>query len=265
MPTPPLPQNLIDQFTSRAQAVRRIIVLKEVREFRAFCCDINSNGIMGVAKEPVPVISVTPNPICAGASISWDVSDSYAPGSTVTSITVDFGDGSPTTSSTSGTHTYAAAGTYEFQVTVGEGGGRNQTSTVEIVVVDCGTPITGAWSYASTDGYGVFFIDWSDDTPEWQARNTGLEGIALNVRALKLKPGTKHLSPVNHELWAATADGVYRTTNGGNNWEKLVLPNPSNLEFMEVVPITVEQLDFVNVVFDPLDDNTVYVEARVVE
>jgi hypothetical protein len=38
---------------------------------------------MGVSVSPSLNISVTPNPVCLGNSIAWDLSGSYAPGSSI--------------------------------------------------------------------------------------------------------------------------------------------------------------------------------------
>ena len=43
---------LFDNVVSRTQSARYKSVLKEVRQFRAYCCNIDAAGIMGVSKEP---------------------------------------------------------------------------------------------------------------------------------------------------------------------------------------------------------------------
>ena len=258
---------LFDNVPDRAQAVRYKAVLKEVREFRAYCCDIDTNSIMGVAKEPVIILDVSPNPICLGFSIDWDMTQSYAPGSTVSSWSINFGDSNSDSGASigtaSGTHIYAAAGTYTISATVTEGLGKTQTSELEVNVITCsdGPTTLGSWTYISSDGQGVYFIDWSEGTPTWTSRNTGLEGNALFVRSLVIKPATKHLSDDNHILWAATLDGVYKSENGGRSWGKINLPDPSNVEFVDDPAATVDELDFHHIVFDPNDEDKVFVLA----
>lgn len=156
MATAPLPQSIIDRITARSQSVRWTAILREIREFRAYCCNIDSDAIMNVSKEPVAILTLTPNPICLGSAMAWDFTGSYAPGSTITSRDIDFGD-SNTDSGVSGTHTYAASGTYTVTATVTEGGGTTQTVTEEVNVIDCSDSLLLNNIYASTDGSGVFY------------------------------------------------------------------------------------------------------------
>ena len=90
--TPPIPVGIINKLKARSQSVRFAAVFREVREFRAYCCNINSDNIMGVSKQPVVILTITPNPVCLGNAISWDFTGSYAPGSTITNRAIDFGD-----------------------------------------------------------------------------------------------------------------------------------------------------------------------------
>lgn len=266
--TSPFPVNILNKLKARSQSSRWTMMLKETREFRAYCCNIDSDSIMGVAKEPVIVASFTPNPICVGANMSWDISSSYAPGSTLTGWTVDFGDLSSTSGSDfpndtiSGTHSYASAGTYTIVVNITEGLGLTQESSYEIIVVDCGELIgTELWSYASTDGEGVFFIDWTDADPQWEDKNMGLEDNALFVRSLAMTPSSRVRPPQTHELWAATLGGIFKTIDGGTTWGEVILSEPSNVEFADGTPATLDELDFHKVIFDPTDESTVYILA----
>jgi PKD repeat protein len=111
---------------------------------------------MNVSKEPVCILTLSPNPICLGNAMDWDFTGSYAPGSTVTSRDIDFGD-TNTDSGVSGSHTYAAAGTYTVTATVTEGTGVTQTVEEEVNVIDCSDSLLLSSIYASTDGSGVFF------------------------------------------------------------------------------------------------------------
>jgi hypothetical protein len=246
--------------TSRSQATRWRVVLRELRQFRAFCCDIDSDSIMGVAKQPVPHLSITPNPVCLGSPVVWSFAGSYAPGSTIVDYSIDMGD-STTYNASSGTHTYGSAGTYRVRGTVTEGLGKSTTIEVEVLVTDCSTPMLIEFAYTAYDGGGVYFIDLKAPTPAWEARNVGLEGDARYVRDLKLRPGHQMLPDDVHELWAATKGGVYRTYTGGRNWAKVEMPDPSNAEFDDTPPARVEELDWHNIVFDPVDPLTIYVLA----
>jgi len=156
MATPPLPVAVVNRIKARNQSVRWAAILREVREFRAYCCNIDSDAIMNVSKEPVCILTLSPNPICLGNAMSWDFTGSYAPGSTITSRDINFGD-SNTDSGLSGNHTYAAAGTYTVTATVTEGTGLTQTVTEEVNVIDCSDTLLLNNIYASTDGSGVFY------------------------------------------------------------------------------------------------------------
>lgn len=264
MTTPALPAALIDKIKARSQAVRWDVWLKEVRIFSAHCCNINSDGIMGVAKQPVPVVSISPNPVCLSEAVDWDLTDSYAPGSTISNWLINFGDSSSDTGASigtaSGSHTYAAVGSYTITVTITEGLGKTTTMTREVNVVDCSTP-PQRWLYASTDGQGIWFLDLNAGSTTWAQRNNGLTGDALYVRSLVMRPGQDHLSDGSHEMWAATKDGIYRTKNSGKNWDKINLSEPSNLEFGDSPAATLTELDFHHIVFDPIDKDTIYITA----
>lgn len=270
--TSPLAAQILTKLQSRRQAVRYTCRLGDVREFRAYCCNIDSDGIMGVAKEPVPIVSIQPNPICVGASVSWNISESYAPGSTLTSWSIDWDDASSDSGAdfpndtTSGTHIYASADTYDIEVTITEGTGRTQTSTVQVTVVECGdgpgSVMTDLWTYISTDGSGAYFIDWDEASPDWEGINTGLEGEALEVRHIAIDPATKHLAREKHVLWLATKKAVYKSTNGGSTWAEQELGDPSNLEFGDSPAATIDDIEFLKIILHPTDGDTVFVVAK---
>jgi len=156
--TPPLAADTINRIKARNQSVRFTAVLREVREFRSYCCNIDSDTIMGVSKEPVVILTLDPNPICLGNAMAWDFTGSYAPGSAITNRAINFGDTNSDTG-VSGTHTYATAGTFTVTATITEGTGLTQTVTEEVNVIDCSDTLLLANIYASTDGAGVWF--WS--------------------------------------------------------------------------------------------------------
>lgn len=158
MATAPLPAAITNRIKARNQSVRWAAVLREVREFRSYCCNVNANVIMNVSKEPVVILTLTPNPVCLGNAMSWDFTGSYVPGGTIVSYSINFGDSNSDTG-LSGSHTYAAAGTYTVSATVTDGLGVTQTVTEEVNVIDCTDTNLLASIYASTDGSGVYY--WS--------------------------------------------------------------------------------------------------------
>lgn len=227
--TDPLPASTLAKIRARNQAARWDCTLREVRQFRAFCCNIDSDAIMGVSKQPVPVLSLSPNPVCLGDAVDYDFAGSYAPGSTVTQYAIDWGDLTVVDPAPiSGNHTYAAVGEYTVTGTVREGGGLEQDIEVEVNVIDCSKGLLISWTYHASRGGGVYFRDWTDAVPTWTARNTGLTGDALYVNHLAMKPGSRHLPDTAHELWAATRGGLFRTFNGGQGWIQFSMPDPSN-------------------------------------
>lgn len=261
---------LDDKLSEDKYAADMTLVLGRVVEFRAYCCNLDSDAIMGVAKEPVPLLMLDSGRPCVNESMSWDLTTSYAPGSTINSWTIDFGDdSSPSSGATigtaSGTHTYTEAGTYEIEVTISEGTGLSQTITRDINVLDCSRPpdliLNDAWTYVSFNGNGVYFIDWSEDTPTWTSINNGLEGDALFVRNMVMHPNTKKLSSSNHELWIATKDGIYKTTNGGQAWTKLTMGAPENVTYADSPAPAEADLDWFEIVFDDSDKDAVYILA----
>jgi len=217
---------------------------------------------MGVSKQPVPVLEIDPVVLCVNDVLNWDLSGSYAPGSTVTSVLINMGDGSVYgTPDESGTHSYAAAGTYTVTATVTEGTGLAQTIEVEINVIDCDEGLMIGFTYAATDGSGVYFRDWGDSPPTWEDRSDGLEGDALYVNSLSLRPGHADLPDTVHEIWAATDGGLFRSMSGGREWSHINLPDPSNAEFADAPAATVDQLGFLKVVHSQEDPNTLWVLA----
>lgn len=255
-PTSPFSVATLAKLKARQQSVRFEVTLREVRQFRAYCCNINSSDIMGVSKQPVVVLSVTPNPVCLGEDIAWSFAGSYAPGSTITSRSINFGDGnSSSPAAVSGTHTYASAGSYTIRATVTEGLGTSQTVEVEVNVVDCSAGLLAGFVYQSFYGGGVYFRDFNDSPPAWEARNGGLSGDALNVNYIALRPGDRPKPDDVHELLAATDDGLYRTNDGGRNWEQLILPDPSDAEFTSPA---VGDITFDWVAYSPLDLDTYF-------
>ncbi len=156
MATSPLPVSVLDRIKARNQSVRWTAILREVREYQGHVCNIDSDTIMGVSVSPVVIIILTPNPVCLGGAMAWDLVASYAPGSSISSYAIDFGDSNNDTG-VSGSHTYAAAGTFTVSVTVTSAAGLTQTGTKEVNVIDCSDTFLLDIIYASTDGSGVFF------------------------------------------------------------------------------------------------------------
>ncbi len=158
--TAPLPVGITNKIKARSQSVRFVAVLREVKQFRAYCCNIDSDSIMGVSKVPVVVLILNPNPVCLGIAMAWDFTGSYAPASTVSSRAIDFGDSTIVDpAGVSGTHTYATTGEFTVTATVREGGGSEQVIEEEVNVIDCADLLLLSNIYAATNGSGVFYFE----------------------------------------------------------------------------------------------------------
>jgi hypothetical protein len=92
----------------------------------------------------------------------------------------------------------------------------------------------------------------------WTARNNGLTGTALNVNYIVQHPSSKHRNSTSHELLIATDDGLYHSTDGGRQWAKITLPDPSNAEFADSPAAVVSELTWHWVDYDPTDSNIIY-------
>jgi hypothetical protein len=95
----------------------------------------------------------------------------------------------------------------------------------------------------------------------WVSRNVGLSGSALNVNYIVQHPSTRFLNSTSHELLIATDDGIYHSTNGGRQWAKITLPDPSNAEFADSPAATIDELTFHWIDYDPTDSLIVYALA----
>lgn len=260
MPTPAFPDGMLNRMQSGHQAVRWRFILGLTFQFRAYCCDIDSDGIMGVSKMPVPILDISPTTVCLGDSLSWDLNNSYAPGSAIVSYAIDMDDGTQYFVA-SGNHTYAAVGTYTVSASVTEGLGKTQTIEVEVEVIDCDDGLLIEFAYVSQDGGGVWMGDFTTSPVTWNNRSTGLSGTALNVNSIALRPGDRRLPNAVHELHAATDDGLYKTSTGGRSWSKYNLPDPSNAEFGDAPAATIDELDFLKVVYSRYDPDLLWALA----
>ncbi len=136
--------------------------MKDVRYYEAHVCNIDADVLMGVQVPPYIVMDLTPNPVCLGEDVDWDLSGSYAPGSSVSSYAITFGDGNDD-SGQSGSHTYGAAGTYTVTATIVSAAGLTQVQVDRLTVVDCSPaepPLFFISIYSATDGSGVYYYEF---------------------------------------------------------------------------------------------------------
>lgn len=175
------------------------------------CTDPNEMGLTD-GKEPVAVLSLSPNPCFPGDTVTFDGTDSYDPDGTVTGYAWTFEDGTPATSSAdTGTVTWATPGEYEVTLIVTDGTGVKSSPARAIQVVDD----PGGAYFIGTDS-GVWLTE--DGGQHWEARSTGLSGDTLAVHGLKIDPATQNLDHDEKTLWIATTGGVCASNDGGQNW-----------------------------------------------
>jgi PKD repeat protein len=103
-----------------------------------------------VPELPKAALSVSPTTAAAGATVSFDASQSTAPsnppGDTLIRYQWDFGDGSPiaTTNTPTTTHVFSAAGTYTVKVGAIEQSGAMSVASQTITIVAAGAGVGGS-------------------------------------------------------------------------------------------------------------------------
>ena len=114
-----------------------------------------------------PVASFTINPLTPNVeqTVSFNGGASYAPAGSINSYSWNFGDGSPSASGVTTTHSYAATGTYHASLTVTDSGGLTGSVSRDITVVqgrvylsvtsDCGGIICAGLTIAGQGYYSV--------------------------------------------------------------------------------------------------------------
>ena len=217
---------------------------------RFFCC--TAGNVVGVTKEPVAVIELTPTVICLGDAMAYDSGSSFDPDGAVASQAWDFGDGN-TSAAVSGPHTYTATGTYTVTLTVRDGTGLDGSAYARVLVIDCdaegdiaselfvGHKTAGAF-YRSMDG-------------AWAARNTGLTGNWLNIRDLKMSPHYKYGPSTTRHVWIATQAGIAHSEDDMVTWtlHYADLGDPYNGE-SGAAQVAKAALDWYCIAFSPYKD-----------
>lgn len=180
---------------------------------RFFCC--TAGNVVGVTKEPVAVITLTPTVICLGDAMAYDGTSSFDPDGAIANYLWAFGDGN-TSVAGSGNHTYAATGTYVVTLRVTDGTGLHGTAIVRVIVIDCDAEgVLASELFVGHKTAGAFYRSM---TGAWAARNTGLTGNWLNIRDLKLSPHYKFGPSTTRHAWVATQAGVAHSEDDMVTW-----------------------------------------------
>lgn len=207
---------------------------------RFFCCtDPNTLGIAD-GKEPVAILSLSPNPVFVGDTVNFDGTDSYDPDGSIASYAFTFASGTPASSSSdSGTVSWAAAGSYEVTLVVTDGTGVKSTPARAIQTV--ADPDTDAYVATAT---GVWY--GTGNPPSWSAKNTGLSGDDLTVYDVKIDPATQGWAEGSKTIWRATAGGIQVSNDGGATWTE---KNPASVTDQWGDGVTVADLEFKQLLF----------------
>lgn len=117
---------------------------------------------------------------------------------------------------------------------ISKDGGKNWSTTtdtmaslgVSSIAVDPLHPDTiyiGTGDRDASDSYGRGIFRSKDGGVSWEARNTGLGNRIV---------GRLIIDPKNHNtLFAATNGGIFKTTNGGQNWSLIIAGNFKDIDF----------------------------------
>jgi hypothetical protein len=241
MPTTPVSDEMVAKLKG-ATAWRFSSQLGPVFTPRFFCCtDPNDMGLVE-GKNPVAVLELSPNPCFVGENVAFDGTDSYDPDGTVTGYAFTFPSGTPGSSSAdSGTVSWAAAGEYAVTLVVTDGTGLKSTpARIVQRVLDPG----GSYLIGTTTG--VYLT--SDGGQNWDARNGGLSGDALNVKDLLVDPATQNLGPEKETIWIATAGGLYVSNDEDADWTQKNPASVSNPDGDDPAP-AVADLTFTKLLF----------------
>jgi PKD repeat protein len=110
----------------------------------------------GVFVSPAAVVNGPPTAsftsACSSLTCSFNASSSTAPGSTITSYSWDFGDGSPAGSGVTPNHLYGSANTYQVTLTVTTAKGEHASVTNPVIVSNVVPPALGFVGQATTNG-----------------------------------------------------------------------------------------------------------------
>ena len=103
----------------------------------------------------------------------------------------------------------------------------------------------GQWQAAAGDAETMGFYGYDAGNGEWRPISNGLPD-RVEVRAIVMPPGQGQL------IYAGTHKGPYRSTDGGESWQSMPLPDSTSAEDSVVWSICL----------DPSDPETIYVGTQ---
>jgi len=234
--TDPFTAALIADLNGNAHAGKFRAVQGPAVSPKFFCC--LSGNTVGVAKDPVPVISMSALVVCIGDPITLDYSGSWSPTDTLATWDIDWGDGQVSNGVWPGAgflaHPlggYVAAGKYTITLTLEDTIGAVNSSAVQVFAQDCAAPDEPAEDFpearwANTDytrglAAGRNYV-WSNDgilVPSvWRKveANQLSASYIRDVRITRLPTGLEY-------LYVAREDGIYgyEIPPWGGTWVQL--------------------------------------------
>lgn len=155
MPTPPFDAARVAHLKELEQSGKLAMLSQWVDDPQFFCC-ISGNTV-GVAKDPVPILTIADRVVCTGAAVTVDFSLSWSPTDSLagTPYTIVWGDGSPNTNGNfpnprnpaAETATkaagYADVGYYNITIEVQDSLGATGITMLQIYARDCALPANG--------------------------------------------------------------------------------------------------------------------------
>lgn len=218
MATTPFPAELQAALKSTVQSAK-LFAFKGLRVVPQWFCCISGNTV-GVDKDPIAHLVLDTTRECIGETFTATYSGSWSGTSTIATWEVDWGDGNTSGGAWPGAGSvahpaggYLTAGTFTVKLTVVDLLGAEGYAEVQVEVLDCLLlPLIEAELVAGCGASGAWHTE--DGGLSWHS--IGLDGIKVyDLKANWFIYG---------ELWAATENGVYKTTNMGESWKLLATP-----------------------------------------
>jgi PKD repeat protein len=164
---------------------------------------------------PVASFTFTPSSPSPGATVSFDASISNDPDGTIRTYAWNFGDGSTGGNTSSVTHSFALAGTYQVKLNVTDNAGLKSTITVAVPIihpppslaltpptsVTAGTSATIQLSATASSGsITTIQVNWGDGSP------------VQNVPATAISATHTYANPGNYTITVTATDDSGSTT-----------------------------------------------------
>ena len=227
-----------------------------------FYCDDPTGGVYET-KAPVAKLKLTPKIQFINTNIAWDVSESDSATGTIDEFDLTFGGGGATNLTAqdwavdpkTGNVQYTTTGQYTVSLVVRDTlGNQSQAAEQQVFIVDLQAIGT---VFIATDDGGLYKYS-AGGSPA--ASNGALSGGDIQFASGRLNPHYRRLAVGYTHYWAATANGISYSTDGGQNWLTIpnaVLGDPTNTAGDGSPPGT-DDLDNIAVQFDPQDPRRVY-------